>query len=49
MYNPAHNSNNFSINQRVKAMNWEHKHKKSLLITSQIDGKSKKKKKSNSG
>jgi hypothetical protein len=40
---PQHNWNNFSINQRVKAVNWEHKHQTILLVTSQIDGKSKKK------
>jgi hypothetical protein len=40
---PQHNCNNSSINQWIKAINWEHTHQKSLLVTSQIDGKSKKK------
>jgi hypothetical protein len=40
---PQHNCNNCSINQWVKAINWEHKHKKNLFITLQIDDKNKKK------
>jgi len=40
---PQHNCNNSSINQRVQAINWEHKNQKILLVTSQIDGKTKKK------
>ncbi len=44
MYNPPHNTiANSSINQHVHAINWEHNNQKILLVTSQIDGKSKKK------
>jgi len=40
---PQQNCNNSSINQQIKAIDWESKYQKSLFITSQIDGKSKKK------